>query len=150
MEIRTERLERMRVLGLRHIGPYSEVYVVWPKLLAHAGSRGLLSPTVQTIGLSYDNPHTANPQTLRYDACLVSDAEGDETLAPIVIEQGRWAIYRLVGPYQQIGVSFDRLFEEVEAKQYELRAAPCMEIYRNDPAKVPPAEYLTDLAVPIV
>jgi DNA gyrase inhibitor GyrI len=35
-------------------------------------------------------------------------------------------------------------------QQCELRDAPCMEIYRNDPNLVAPTDCITDLAVPIV
>ena len=151
MEIRIERLDGMRVLAMRHVGPYSQVKFMWPKFMAHVAARGLTDGACQTIGLSYDDPDTTDQGTLRYDACIVSDAEGDGVVTPIVLEPGRWAIYRHLGEYELIGHWFDRLIDYLVLHQkHELRHAPCMEIYRNDPTLVAPAECITDLAVPIV
>jgi len=151
MDVKIENMERIRVLGMRGIGPYSQVKFLWPKMFEYAASHGWVGDDTEMVGLSYDDPDTVDQETLRYDACITRDADGDDVMKPIVIEAGRYGVYRHVGPYELIGLEFDRLIDFlVLHQQRELRDSPCLELYRNDPTHVPPSEYVTDLAVPIV
>jgi AraC family transcriptional regulator len=153
MDITIQVLPTFHLLGARHVGPHSSVPDVWRKVFDHACKQRLLSDTAQLIGLSYDDPASADLDAQRYDACFTvgRGTRGDEILRPIEVGGGRFAIYRLVGPYPLIGHAFDRLFDQLVFRDgVELRDAPCMEFYRNDPDVVAHADLITDLAVPIL
>jgi len=150
MNVVFETMPRRRLLGMPHVGPYSRVPVLWARFTGHLRSRGLLEGA-QLVGLSYDDPETTDLEALRYEACVVSDEAADESLATIEIDGGRYAVYRHVGPYELIGHAFDRLIEHlIFVERLDVRDAPCMEFYRNDPTVAAPGELVTDLAVPVV
>ena len=143
MEIRIERMPRLRFLGMRHVGPYSQVPKLWKQFNAHIAARGLQCANALHAGLSYDDPESVELEALRYDACVASNAEPDEALSEIVVESGRWALYRHTGPYELIGYCFDRLIDKlVFINEVRLRDAPFMEL--------DPHPDRTDLAVPIM
>lgn len=151
MEYRTERLERMRLLGMRALGPYSDVPALWERMIGHAGARGILTGCRGTVGLSYDDPDTVDLDRLRYDACIVTDADPDDALSVFVVEAGRFAIYRHLGAHALIGHAFDRFIDHLVFREgAELRNAACMELYRNNPSVTAENDLVTDLAVPIV
>jgi AraC family transcriptional regulator len=150
MEFRIERLGSMRVLAMRQVGPYSHVAALWPRFVAHLSARGLMRDPL-LLGLSYDDPDTVDLQQLRYDACVVTDAEPDEQLYELCLPEGRYAIYRHDGPYALISHHFDRFIDQLVFREaFELRDAACMEIYRNDQLALDPSAGVVDLAVPIV
>jgi len=151
MEYRIERLGQMRMLGMRAVGPYSDVPALWGRLISHSVARGIFGRDVQRIGLSYDDPDTVDLATLRYDACIVTDAQSDDATTVHVVEAGRFAIYRHIGPYPMIGHAFDRFIDHLVFREgEELRDAACMELYRNDPTTCSDGDLITDLAVPVV
>ena len=56
-----------------------------------------------------------------------------------------------MGPYEAIGETYRRLFEEWLPESGETAAErPCMELYRNSPAEVVAANLITDLCVPLL
>lgn len=149
-DVRIEELAPMRLLGIRRNGPYTNVNEAWQRLVQHGLERGIFTTRTPRVGLSWDDPQTTDASVLRYAACIVSDAAADDVLEEVTIEEGRWAIYRHVGPYELIGPIFDRLLNDVIARrELELRHAPAMELYRNNPRVVAPGELITNLALPI-
>lgn len=151
MEVRVEVLPPRRLVALRHVGSYRKAGNAFEQLVALAGARGLIVPGTEFLGLSYDDPEAVGEDALRLDACITSSQDSvDEPLRVIEHAGGRHAVYRHVGPYQLIEHVFDRLFDAVVfSGVHELRDAPCVEIYRNDPASVTPGELITDVCIPI-
>ena len=66
MQVHVENRKSIRVVCLRHLGPYGEVHLTWAKLRAWANLRGLLGPMAQFIGVSHDDPETTAPEQIRY------------------------------------------------------------------------------------
>ena len=63
---------------------------------------------------------------------------------------GRYAVYRLTGPYDGIAGAYRWLFEEWLPGSGEKRAdGPCMELYRHAQTDRPPEKLVTDLCVPL-
>ena len=102
--------------------------------------------------LSYYNPDTVAPESLRSDACLEF-----RTYVPpppdITVDKlaaGRYAIYTHRGPYDGITEAYRRLFSLwLPQSGEEVADRSCMEIYRNTPLDTPPAELLTELCLPL-
>jgi AraC family transcriptional regulator len=63
---------------------------------------------------------------------------------------GDYAITTHTGPYNQIGRTYaEFLGQWMPRSGYELRNAPCFEVYLNDPQSTPREELLTDIYAPM-
>jgi len=71
LQVEVKEIPPMRVIFLRHVGPYSEVGATWARLMSWAGPRGLLGPGMKTIGIVQDDPAVTAADKIRYDACVV-------------------------------------------------------------------------------
>jgi effector-binding domain-containing protein len=52
------------------------------------------------------------------------------------------------GPYEGVGIAYNTLLGWVEANGYQM-AGPNREVYLNEPGKVSPDEYITEIQIPI-
>ena len=152
MDVHIKKVEPMRVAFMRHVGPYSECGATWDKLLAWVGSRGLLGPDTIFVGLCYDDPEVTAPERVRYDACVTMDEdcapEGD--VGTQIIPGGQYAVTTHLGTYDKMGETYSELLGQwVPRAGREVRAAPCLEIYLNDPESTDPEDLLTDLYAPL-
>jgi AraC family transcriptional regulator len=127
--VRVCRRDPMRVVFLRHVGPYGEVGPVWESLMDWCGEHDLLGPDFLAFGLSYDDPAVTEASRLRYDAC-VSVSDDVEVEPPFALQEVPGGEFAVV------------LHEEP-------RTDPCMECYLNDPNITPPEDLLTEIWVPL-
>ncbi len=152
MDVRIEDVVPMRVAFVRHVGPYVQVGQAWSKLMGWAWPRGLVGPAAKMFGVCHDDPEITPPERLRYDACIpVADqVEPQGEIGVQTIAGGAYAVTTHRGPYEKLGETYARLCGEwVPASGRELRAAPCLELYRNNPQTTPPDELLTDIYMPV-
>jgi AraC family transcriptional regulator len=152
MEASIKKMSEMRVAFARHVGPYQEVGPTWGKLCAWAGPRGLFGPRTVLLGLCHDDPCVTPPERIRYDACIVVgdhvQAEGDIGIQ--TIPAGDYATTIHGGPYTGLAQTYARLCGEwIPQQGRELRSAPSIEIYQNDPNRTPPEELRTEVCVPL-
>lgn len=154
----------VRLAGIRHTGPYMEIGPVFERLCAWAGGRGLIDGQTRLIGIFYDAPWTVPAAQLRSDACLSLDpALGpalDPSLAPgtgadqdvrhVDLAGGRHAVVRHQGPYAELEGAYRWLFGTwLPESGEEPDDRPCFEEYLNNPRSLPPAEWLTDIFLPL-
>jgi AraC family transcriptional regulator len=146
---------RRDVLALRHVGPYDALEPFMIGFCEILAQRGLL-PGARVFGLSYDSPDLEGHENLRYDACVELAPQADSAgaladgLRPLTIPGGRYAVYRLRGPYQRITHAFDQLVSAwVLPGRFELRDAPFIKTFLSDPTWVDAANLECDLALPI-
>ena len=150
MHVRIERLGPIHVARIRHVGPYAEVEPCFERLFRWAANIG--APTGRVLTLSYDDPGTTAANRMRTDAC-VEMRTGEEPppgieLGPV--RGGRYAVYRLVGPYEGIAAGYGRLIGEWLPQSGESADdRPCMELYRRAQADTPPERLMTDLCLPL-
>jgi AraC family transcriptional regulator len=151
MTVHVEHVPALRLLSVRRIGAYAiSAPSAFAALVAIASKNGLLENRTQFVALSHGNPESCDESDLRYDACFSSEGDPVDELEPIEHPGGRYAVYRHTGPYDFIEHVFDRLFDAVVLSgKFELRDAPCMEIYRNDPITTAPAELVADVCLPV-
>lgn len=107
MNIIIETRDTFTVYGIRHCGPYSEIYKAFDELWRWAQAEGLESRVLCALAVYYDNPTTRTPSLCRSDACLQFDAPlADELMSeliqPIDVLGGCYAKYRHVGPYEAL------------------------------------------------
>jgi AraC family transcriptional regulator len=153
MDVRIEFLPETLAVCMRHIGSYQSVGETFKRMYAWASGVGALTTDTRIMGLSYDDPNVVPQSQLRYDVCFsvagpIEPMPADGRLE--TLSGGRYAIYRLKGPYSGMHDAFMRIYREWLPANGEVAAdAPCIEIYLNDAADVPAENLLTDLCVPL-
>lgn len=152
MDACLKQMDALRVAFVRHIGPYHEVGPTWEKLCKWAGRRWLFGRKTVLLGLCHDDPQVTPPERIRYDACIVVSekvqAEGEVGIQ--VIPAGEYAMTVHHGPYSDLAQTYAQLCGEwIPQQGHELRSAPSLEIYQNDPNKTPPEKLLTEVYVPV-
>jgi AraC family transcriptional regulator len=153
MDVRIEFLPQTPVVCMRHIGSYQGVGETFKRMYAWASGVGALTADTRIMGLSYDDPNSVPESMLRYDVCF-SVAGPIEPMPEggrlETLPGGRYAVHTLKGPYGGMHDAFMRIYREWLPAQGEVAAeSPCIEIYLNDAADVPPENLLTDLCVPL-
>jgi len=153
MELRIEKLEPIRVVAMRHIGPYQNCHETWMKMLNWMQENNLMIKDTQSYGTSYDDPATVPQDQLRYDCCFSVPQDfstTDESVTVQTLPGGEYAVYRLTGAYSLIGPTFGQMYAEgLQKLGREYRDSPCLEIYRTDPSVTPMEENITDLLIPL-
>lgn len=152
MQVSVEQVEPMQVVFMRHMGPYNQVGAVWQRLYGWAFPRGIVGPKTVAVGVAYDDPDVTPPKRIRCDVCLVID-EPLEPEGEVAVQQvggGDYAVFRHVGPYDQLGDSYARLCGSwLPGSGKELRSAPALEFYRNSPMTTVADSLITDIFLPL-
>lgn len=151
-DVEIRDLPARRVAGIRHTGPYIEIGGTFEKLNVRAGALGLIDAETLFIGVYYDDPGTVAAKDLRSEACLTVPGgfAGGGDLRVFDLAGGRHAILRFQGPYAELETPYNWLYRDWLPKSGEIAAdRPPFEIYVNDCRVLPPAEWLTDICLPL-
>ena len=152
MDVQIKEIPSRKVVFVRHVGPYPECGKAWEKLCTWAGPRGLLQPGTEFLGLCYDDPDVTDPDKIRYDACITTDADvqAEGEIGTQTIEAGQYAMTTHHGSYMKLSETYAELCGQWAPQNgYEIRSQPSMEVYLNSPEDTPEDELLTDVHVPI-
>jgi AraC family transcriptional regulator len=154
MNVQVIDLAPIRVVMLRHTGPYDEVEKVFEQLWNWAQKNNV--PTRRTIGIYWDNPDVVPASRLRSAACFELPAGyqiGDRGGLPLAVEEiagGPYATTRFVGPYEDLAPVWTSLTEYVEGPLgRRISSNPAFELYVNDPGDTPPQQLITELYMPL-
>jgi AraC family transcriptional regulator len=156
--VRVTRLEEWHLVGLRHLGPYQDVWRAWAEL-AEWGAREmpalLASPR---IGISHDDPEMVEATRIRYDACYAVSAAQAPAVRALARPPLHWrtmpaADYAVTihhGAYHELGVAYRRLFIDWLPRSGRYPGdAPVVEWYRNSPREATPDALRTALLLPL-
>lgn len=154
MDVRITTLTPMKVVFLRHVGPYEDEALgrTWDRLLFSAGQRGLLGPRTKLLGIDHDNPHVTPPDKLRYDACIATDkaVEPEGEVGTQEIPGGEYAVVTHKGPYESLPETCARLYGEwLPQSGREPAEATGFQHYRTTPRETAPQDLVTDIYVPL-
>lgn len=151
-ELKIQRLPKMRVACVRHIGPYEKIGSAWEKLIAWAEKKQALGKSTVFLGLYYDYSGLTPPEKLRSDAC-VTVAKNEVAGEDVQIKQvgGRdYALATHVGPYENLKNTYKLIFNEgLPRIDRSYSTGPVIEIYKNDPKSTPPEKLITEIYVPL-
>jgi AraC family transcriptional regulator len=140
------------VARIAHQGDYQKIVGAFDKLAAWAGANQHFGPDSLMIGIFYDDPDSMPLDQLRSHACLTVPA-GTPVSGEVdsgEIPGGRFAVVRHKGPYAELPKAYAWLFRDwLVTSDEEAGDAPCYEVYLNDPSSLPPAEWLTDIHLPL-
>lgn len=152
-EVEIRPVPALRLATLRHAGPFDGIGAAFDRLMAWGGGRGLLGPATRFVALYLDDPRSVAPAALRSDAGF--------TVPPGVPGEGevrivetpafaRVAALRFKGPYAELERAYSWLYGAwLPGSGEEPADAPVMEEYLNDCRSLPPAEWLTDILLPL-
>ena len=152
MEVRTENATDRSFLMKTHKGQYSGLGQAWGEFAGWAGPRGLFGPSTITGTIYVSDHDTTAPEDLLSDLCITCPEGFDapEGMKVGQLPQGRCAVGTFVGSYQELGDGWDKMYGEVLPQNgFKPRAAPCFEIYIDNPSVTPPEKLRTELWVPI-
>jgi AraC family transcriptional regulator len=145
-------LPPMRLVFLRHVGPYDQVGATWGRLMTWAGMRGLLGPGMKLLGIVYDDPDVTPPGKVRYDAAVTVNGEvqPDGEFGVMEFPAGSYGVATHNGPYQELGKAYQQIYGGWLPKSgYQLRDVPAFEQYLNSPQNTKPEDLVTLIHVPI-
>jgi AraC family transcriptional regulator len=152
MEASIREIDEMKVVFIRHVGPYNEVGPTWERVCKWAGRKGLIWWKPTMLGLCHDDPAVTPPEKTRYDACIVvkKTVQPEGEVGVQTIAGGDYAVAIHRGPYEKLGETYATLCGQwIPAQGREIAAAPPFEIYKNDPRKTKPEKLVTEVYVPL-
>ena len=146
----------LRLAALLHVGPYAQMGTAFDRLSAWAGSHGLITAETRFFGRYLDDPTAVPESQLRSEACLTLPAgvalpdAGALQLALVDLPAFQAAVIRFKGPYAELEPAYGWLYGTwLPQSGREAADLPVMEEYLNDPRTLPPAEWLTDIILPM-
>ena len=147
-----KQLAPMKLVFLRHVGPYSQVGPTWGRLMAWAGPRGLLGPNMKMIGIVHDDPGVTPEEKIRYDAAVAVNRpvapEGD--IGVTDLPGGKYAVFTHMGPYDGLGQAYQQIYGGWLPKNgFQLRDTPAFEQYMNSPQNTRLEDLITLIHVPL-
>jgi AraC family transcriptional regulator len=150
--VEVKELAPMRVVFLRHLGPYDQVGATWGKLMSWAGRHGLLGPGMKLIGLVHDDPDVTPADKVRYDAAVTVSrpVEPEGEFGVMEIPGGSYAVFVHKGPYEGLGKTYQRIYGGwLPQSGRTVRDTPPFEQYLNSPMDTRPEELLTAIHIPL-
>ena len=152
MNVVIKEFKPMRVVFMRHLGPYDEVGKTWEQLTMFLGKEGFLGGSPQFIGICHDDPAVTPPEKVRYDACVTVEQpfQPNGEFGVQVIPGGAYAVLTHFGAYDKLGDSYAKLLGEWLPRSGEmLRVTPSFEIYFNSPENTEAEDLVTDICAPL-
>ncbi|WP_183317017.1 AraC family transcriptional regulator [Chelatococcus caeni] len=149
--VHIRELAPVRVVSIRHVGPYEAAGSAFDQLWAWAHARGPIPANLRVFSIYHDDPACVPADRLRCDAAMYvgPDAEGDGVVTVREIPGGRHAVLAVKGPYSLVPQASRWLLETWLPQHGERPARAPFDEYLNNPATVPPEELRTDICLPL-
>lgn len=154
MSIEIVTIDPFKVVAQRHTGPYEARLLagLFGDVWYWAENRGLIEGLRGIYGVPHDDPYTADPSGVRYDACLrlAEMEELPEALSLIELGGFEYARMRHIGSYGLLEDTYQHLLGVWLPRSARKAAnAPIFNHYIDDPAVTPEAERRTDVYLPL-
>ncbi|QQS14871.1 MAG: AraC family transcriptional regulator [Rhodospirillales bacterium] len=146
-------LPARRLFMATHIGHYHEMAAAFDRTAAWLGSRGLLADDRAAIAIYRDLDPSVVPSARRRTDVGFSVAPGvaaTDGFKIVDLPGGRHAVMHHKGPYAELEAACSWLFGVwLPASGEETADRPFFDHYLNDCKALPPAEWRTDVCVPL-
>lgn len=149
-------LRPLNVVFARATGPYANSsHEAWGRMFDWLDRHALRRDVSQGFGLLLDNPAQVPSGRCRYDACveLMLGCEGlvPEDFSVQRLPGGAYVRTRHTGSYKGLRDAFARLRDEWAPEHGTALdpRRPLIEIYLDDPARVPEAKRRVDICIPV-
>jgi len=124
----------------------------WDKIASFVKNKRLFGMRTEFIGISHDDPDITTPEKCRYDACITvtKNIEPEGEVGVKSIEGGKYAIFRLKGPYEKLSDAYRYIYLDwLPRSTIKTRNIPSFEKYLNNPGNTKPEKLLTEIYVPV-
>jgi len=145
-----------RVAYVKHMKGYQDskgIEQAFQKLFFWAGPRGLISPEMKVMGISFDDPEITPKDKCRYYACVAVDerAEPDGEVGVMDIRPGKYVVGHFSGADDIFRKAYAFMYGEwLPASGWQPDDAPALEMYRGEPGGTPgKMEFEFDLYIPV-
>jgi AraC family transcriptional regulator len=147
MEIEVKKTKRMQAAVFSHVGPYSEASKLYGEIVKWLRQKQLRIAG-PLLGWFYNNPEKVPPQGLRSEVSFRfkgrPKSEGNINIKKIPAQEVISTVHK--GPYGEVGLSYNVLFEHPKEKGYTPLECP-IAIYLNDPTKVSESELRNTISI---
>ncbi|MEM6655237.1 MAG: GyrI-like domain-containing protein [Planctomycetota bacterium] len=123
--VRLQHQPAWRVAAIRHIGPVETMAAVWPRMMAWASRRGLMSKDAIFLGIHNDYWDPIAEDRYRYDAAIVvpDDFESDDRVNTFVLPAGDVAMTEFNGSLREADAVWRRFADQwLPVSGFQLRA----------------------------
>jgi AraC family transcriptional regulator len=147
-----ENLPERRLIAVRLAGSYAGIGDTFCRLRAWTEARGLAVPDAQGFAIYLNDCFDVPVETLLTDVCLSAppQASGEGDVRVIDLPGGRHAVLHHQGPYTELGAAYRWLYGDWLPRSGEdVADRPAFDTYLNDPRSLPPAQWRTDLCLPL-
>ena len=138
---------------LERTGPFAEVAPpAWDAFFPLIAGKLDQNEIREYLGLSTMDKTKSGEEAMIYQAGVSLASKPKEIPAGLhcrKIDPGKYAEFRLTGPYHQIWIAFDQIFRTLAESGTRLRDGFCIENYLNDPKITPENQLHTAMLVPI-
>jgi AraC family transcriptional regulator len=146
-------VDPIRVLALRNVGAYAELNRTYARLFELVLAQVSPEALAGIYGVPHDDPMSAPPGYLRFDAGLAVGSEGqpEGELKELELGSGSYARIRHVGDYDKVHETIDAAYAAtVISLDRALDARPMFIHYLHDPEETPEPDLEADVYVPLV
>lgn len=151
MDTRTETMQPCTIAYIRRTGAYGiECKAVMEQLKSWAKQTNNLNDDSIILGIALDNPEVTEPESCRYDACLVvsndfhTDADNVHTRK---LNGGKYCVFTVAHTTEAIQQTWSTMFTEISTLGYSLDFSRSI-IERYAMKMI--SKHLCELCVPIV
>lgn len=142
-----------KAAGVAHVGPYEQIGSAFQHLGGILMARSLRPHVTGMFVIYHDAPGSKPDAKLRsHVAVMICDEFPTEIdgLDYFDVAGGRYAIMEHKGAYATLGDAYAWFYGQwLSQSGEELRDAPPLEVYVNDPSVTPPADLRTDIRLPL-
>ena len=151
-KVEVKEMPELKMVQVRHQGPYKEIGMAFDKLMQWAGPRRLLDfPTTKTVGIYYDSPRVTDESKMQSSACITikDDVEVSGEVSKITIPKGRFAVGRFELKMDEFEKAWNSMSLWIPENNFELREGHFHEIYHNEAQEHPEGKFIADICIPV-
>lgn len=150
--IEIKDMPELKVLYVRHTGPFDQIGNAYEKLMKWAGPRGLLaSQTMKTVTIYHDDPAVTDIANLRQSACITIDREmkGEGEVGRIDIPSGRYAVGRFEIGVEGFSDAWNTMCQWFSESGYQPGEGMYYELYHNSIEQDMAKHFVLDICIPV-
>ncbi|MEL7268464.1 MAG: AraC family transcriptional regulator [Bacteroidota bacterium] len=151
-EVEVKEMPELKLLDVRHIGPYREIGTAFDKLLNWSGPRGLLQfPKTKMVAIYYNSPRITDEDKMQSSACITVEesVEVNGEVGTLKIPKGKFAVGSFKIKMEEFEKAWNSMSLWVPENGFEQRDGHHHEIYYNNGREHPEGLFFVDICVPI-
>lgn len=151
-KVEVKEMPELRMVDVRHRGPYPKIGEAFQKLMTWSGPRGVLNfPKTKMVAIYYDSPRITDESKMEASACVTVEGEIEVSgeIGKVTIPSGKFA----VGSFQLKKGEFEKAWNSmalwVPENGFEQRDGHYHEIYHNNGTEHPEGLFFVDICIPV-